>query len=192
MGRARDRADRIRTEVPLDRVLEDYGYAVMAGGEREQQFSCDLHGDGSDSKPSARYYPDSESWYCFACSRSRDAISTVMEKEGLEFSGACKAIEQKFGLPALPWKDDGDSPKKRVGEIIPETKQRGVAELVHSAHRMLDGFTQDRTFDKDTAIKIWEAFDRVCYLHQEELIAEDNALKGLERVIQKAMQAAGP
>ena len=194
MGRARDRADRIREEAPLDRVLEDYGYAVISGADREQQFQCDLHGDGSDNKPSARFYPESQSWYCFACGRSRDAISTVMEKEGLGFSDACKSLETRFQLPPLPWKDeysDGSEPK-RVKEIIPASKEKSVEDTAHITHRVLDGFTQDGTFDLNTALKLWEAFDKVCHLHREQLIAESAAIKGLNRILQKAMRATGP
>ena len=78
MGRAKDAADRIRAEVPIVDVLYGYGYAVHPDGEdREQQFSCDLHGDGADTKPSARVYPDGGSFHCFACGRSRDAITLV-------------------------------------------------------------------------------------------------------------------
>jgi intein/homing endonuclease len=65
MSRAKQRADRIRQDIDIVQVLADYGYKVNpGGGDREQQFSCDLHGDGSDSKPSARVYPSSNSWYC--------------------------------------------------------------------------------------------------------------------------------
>lgn len=64
-SRAKQRADRIRSEVPIIRVLADYGYHVNPDGEdREQQFSCDLHGSGQDRKPSARVYPSTNSWYC--------------------------------------------------------------------------------------------------------------------------------
>lgn len=67
MGRAKQRADRIRADVRIIQILSDYGYNVNPdGGDREQQFSCDLHGDGSDSKPSARAYPSSNSWFCVA------------------------------------------------------------------------------------------------------------------------------
>lgn len=65
--RAKQAADRIREHVPIVRVLAAYGYRVREeGGDREQQFSCDLHGDGRDSKPSARVYPASDSWYCIS------------------------------------------------------------------------------------------------------------------------------
>jgi hypothetical protein len=65
MSRSRERADRINQHVDIIKVLYDYGYRIhMGDGGQEQQFSCDLHGDGRDSKPSARVYPESKSWYC--------------------------------------------------------------------------------------------------------------------------------
>ena len=65
--RLKRRVARIRKAISLARVLEDYGYEVRAyDSDREQQFSCDLHGDGMDNTPSARVYPDN--WfYCFGC-----------------------------------------------------------------------------------------------------------------------------
>ncbi len=64
MSRSKQRADRIRAEVPILEVLATYGYRVTVGGDREQQFQCDLHGDGKDGKPSARVYPDEGHWFC--------------------------------------------------------------------------------------------------------------------------------
>jgi len=65
--RAKAAADRIREKISILDVLVAYGYRVRNdGGGREQQFSCDLHGDGVDGTPSARVYPDSNSWYCVA------------------------------------------------------------------------------------------------------------------------------
>ena len=64
---ASKRAARIREEIPITAVLADYGYDVRDdGGDREQQFPCNMHGDGYDVKPSARVYPESASWYCVA------------------------------------------------------------------------------------------------------------------------------
>lgn len=62
--RSERRVARIHEVVRIDKVLEGYGYRVQANTDREQQFSCDLHGDGTDSKPSARVYPSTNQWYC--------------------------------------------------------------------------------------------------------------------------------
>lgn len=64
--RAKAAAARIREHVPIVRVLVALGYEDIRadGGEREQQFRCDLHGSGQDNTPSARVYPDSNDWYC--------------------------------------------------------------------------------------------------------------------------------
>lgn len=192
MSRSRDRADRIRAEVPLDALLEELGYAVTAGGEREQQFSCDLHGDGSDSKPSARYYPESNSWYCFACGRARDAIATVMEKQGMGFSDACKTLEAKYDLPPLPWKDDIKQKPKAEPVIITEDESDNLASLVAVVKQMIDSFTRDGAYDMDTSLKMWEAYDRVLYMQREQLISEVSAIGSLERIKSKAMDAASP
>ena len=93
-----ERSERIKEKISIFSVLHSYNYDVV-DSPREQQFRCNLHGDGSDNSPSARAYPDSNSWYCFACGKTRDAISTVMEIEGVSFNQACKALETKYDLP---------------------------------------------------------------------------------------------
>ena len=103
------RAQRIKELIPIEQVLSDYGYAVHSDlGEREQQFSCDLHGDGSDNRPSARVYPETSSWYCFACSKARDAIATAQEKEQF-------AMELRDQYAAEFPNFDIDMPEKTTG-----------------------------------------------------------------------------
>lgn len=188
MSRAKQRADRIREVVPLDQVLENLGYGVMSGSDREQQFSCDLHGDGSDGKPSARYYPESTSWYCFACGRSRDAIATTMEKQGMSFSEACKLLETQFDLPPLPWKDDAAPVKNSFQEVVPNAKvQPSIDEMAHTLKRLLDGLTKDGTFSLDTSLRLWEAYDRILFMYNEKQVAEDKVRSSLERIAGNAL-----
>ena len=120
MSRSRKSAERIREEVPIIEVLADYGYDVdTRGGDREQQFSCDLHGDGQDSKPSARVYPDNNQFFCFACGRSRDVLALVMEKEALSFWDAIRKIEKRHGLSPLPWEpDEEDATRRDVVDFV--------------------------------------------------------------------------
>ncbi|MDB4278253.1 CHC2 zinc finger domain-containing protein [Deltaproteobacteria bacterium] len=170
MSRAKQAADRIRADIPILRVLEDYGYYVHGdGGDREQQFSCDLHGDGQDSKPSARVYPDSDSWYCFACNLSRDAISTVRDKEGLDFWPAVKILERRYGLPALPWVDDEPrraTPEEEVRESL--RHRRSWDDEKKRLRTLLETVTEDRDLPMNMALALWEGFDRICWMVDDE------------------------
>ncbi len=158
MTRSERRAARIRTDIPITRVLEDYGYRVQ-DVDRRQQFPCDLHGDGSDGKPSARVYPESNQWYCFACSRSRDAVATVREKEGLAFHAALDALEQRYGLPALPWEegDDDTTPADPVAAVLDAPHADPVRVRTE---RVLRALTIERADPLPRVLKLWEAFDR--------------------------------
>lgn len=158
MTRSERRAARIRTDIPITRVLEDYGYRVQ-DVDREQQFQCDLHGDGTDGKPSARVYPSTNQWYCWACARSRDSVATVREKEGMAFHPALDALEQRYGLPALPWEDGDDetAPADPVTAIL----DAPYADPVRvRTERVLRALTTERTDPLPRVLKLWEAFDR--------------------------------
>jgi len=151
---ANPRVERIKAEISLDRVLSDYGYDVRAGGG-EQQFRCDLHGDGNDNAPSARVYPTTGTWYCFACGRARDAVATVMEKEGLEFPLACRALEVKYGLSPWTW----DSKEK--SDPYEEKDSEGGEDLEKRVLQQLTRATRGREIPYDEALKLWEGYDLV-------------------------------
>jgi len=194
MSRARRRADRIREEIPIQRVLADYGYEVDPNYDGEQQFSCDLHGDGYDMLPSARVYPDSASWYCFACDVTRDAIQTVRDKEGLEFFPALKRIENRYGLSALPFEEGDDDYKK--GAAHGATKEiTGLLDPSKSfeddqkrVHTLLDGFTVDKDLPMEDALKLWEAFDKISYHVYKKTLSEANGRVALAKIRRKALE----
>jgi len=160
---ARARADRIREEIPIVQVLEDFGYNVrIEGGDREQQFPCDLHGDGHDLKPSARVYPDSESFYCFGCDVTRDAIATVQAVEGLEFWDAIKWLETKYGLPPMRW--EGPREKPTIDSVIAGLRHdRTFEDDLGRAYARLDRVTQDRALRLEELLAFWEATDKVAW-----------------------------
>jgi hypothetical protein len=163
-------------------VLADYGYRVSPHGEdREQQFSCDLHGDGSDSKPSARVYPSSNSWYCFACGRPRDAIQTCREKEGQDFWAAIKTLEARYHLPQLPPNAPSlaEEVQARLNTdfTLDETKER--------ANRFLQIMTDEREKSLKVVLAFWEAFDKVLYEHDEGHITELQCKVALVSLIER-------
>ena len=157
--RSERRVARIHEVIRIDKVLESYGYRVQSNTDREQQFSCDLHGDGTDSKPSARVYPSTNQWYCWACSRSRDAIQTVREKENLSFHDAIERLEKTYGLPSLPW-EEGDREEKPADEVAAILDAPYADPVRVRAERIIRALTTERTEPLNRVLKMWEAFDR--------------------------------
>ena len=170
-GHAKKRADRIRAEVSIFRVLASYGFRVDPDApDHEQQFSCSLHGDGTDGKPSARAYPDSNSYYCFACGRTRDPIAVVREKEGMDFWAAVKALEARYNLPRLPWEQDADAAEDeaRVREVREalagslDTRRTFEEERLR-VERTLTSATNERELSLHTLTAYWEVLDRIAH-----------------------------
>jgi hypothetical protein len=191
MGRSRLRADRIREVVHLDGVLADYGYDVVPNADREQQFSCDLHGDGADSKPSARFYPDSSSWYCFACSRSRDVITTVMEKEGVPFGQSCSILEKRAGLAPLPWEASDEGKQSADEVVIPDEQEPGMEEAIPAVLNLIDAVVRDRETGLDKVLRFYEAYDRIVFLYGAGSLKDPVALSALARIHTAASRPVG-
>ncbi len=165
----RNRADRIKEQVPILSLLISYGYDVRAdGGDREQQFSCDLHGDGRDSKPSSRYYPDSNSIYCWACGKIRDPIELVREKEGLGFKEAVKLLEVRFRLPTLPYEAEQSATQRILQEgrdaLDPTTT---LEDDIKRQSVLLHMIAQERMLSMTRCATYWDALDRISHLAQQ-------------------------
>lgn len=190
MSRAQKRADRIRAEVPITRVLSDYGYNVReAGGDREQQFSCDLHGGGRDLSPSARVYPGSSSVYCFGCGRPRDAIQYAREKEGIDFWGAIKVLEERYHLPPLPWEDEDEALQiESLPDKVKATLQTDATfdEVQSRVKRKLERLTIEREMPMPRILTLWEAFDQTCYEVAEGNWQAEKGKVQLLRILDKA------
>lgn len=185
MGRAKQRADRIRERVGITEFLEDLGYAVRShGGHREQQFSCDLHGDGTDSKPSARVYPSSNSWYCFACSKKRDSITTLMDKKGLNFYQACDTIEKKYGLPPLPYEKNENA----YSEFSFQEKEPTYEEITVRVSNLILMQRNEKTLTFKQYLSLWEVYDMVVYKVENNKLDKEKGLGALKKLRDKTLQ----
>lgn len=191
MSRAKRSADRVREEIPIVRVLYDYGYQVDPRAEdHEQQFCCDLHGDGRDNKPSARVYPGGGQFFCFACGRSRDVIGLVREKEGLDFWKAIKTLEGRYGLPPLPWDPDQDArPLTPIQQVEESLQPRESGEQVlQRLGKFLLGITRERALTAEKCAGLWEAHDRVT-LHKSSGGSEDSTKEMARKILTAAKKA---
>jgi DNA primase len=193
--RAQKSAERIREQIPIVEVLADYGYDVDIRGEmREQQFSCDLHGDGSDNKPSARLYPDNNQFFCFACGRSRDAIALVREKENITFWDAVRRLEKKFGLQALPWTAEDREAARTPAQVVKAAFERTETpeQALHRLERFLDSVTKERSLDPQRCAGLWEAYDRVVLFLAEDGVEPDQVVTMAHKVLTAAKEALKP
>jgi len=193
-GRSRRRADRIRSTIPMARIMYDYGYAINPdGGDREQQYPCDLHGDGRDGKASGRLYPSSNSTYCFACGRARDAIAFAMEKEGLKFNEALDKLEARYALPSLPHDANDDVDDDRPESIADALaiKPATFAEESDRTDKFLKRVTAARSLSMDTTLRLWWEFDRVRQGVSNEAWADDRAAAATASIRVAARTALG-
>lgn len=190
LSRLRSRADRIREKVDLTELLERLGYAVHGGDSSEQQFKCDLHG-GEDRKPSARVYPLTKSWFCFGCGKPRDAVSTVMDKNGLDARAACQLLEDWYDLPPLPWADDeGAAPVVTKDLVLEVFKATGTWEQAQKRCRVaLQSVSNEHTFDMTVTFKLWAMFDKISWGTEHGTIAEDKALGLFSKLRAKVIEA---
>lgn len=182
------RLKRIKDSVPLHKVLFDYGYQIdMSAGSRQQQFSCDLHGDGSDSRPSARMYPDTKQWYCFACGKSRDVVETVRDKENLSFRQAMRVLEQRFDLP-VGSDDDwvGTVPDNAVAAIL--DANRSCQAMSRSLFALIESMTESRTVTGRRVASCWEAYDVIQSHLVSGRISEPDSVQVMVKVRNKVLE----
>ena len=182
-SRNKRRAERIRAEIDIVRILADLGYDVRGGSQgQETQFSCDLHGDGKDMKPSARVYPVSNSWYCWACGKARDAVETIREKMGVGFGEALSWIEKQYGLPPMPW-EPSDHKTTLSEELVARIDvAKTFNDDIRAFDSMMDSIVIDKMLPLDSCLSFWEARDKLVRFVTDEEVSETIARGTLLRL----------
>jgi len=158
-SRTSARIRRLNRTIDLGEMLYGLGYDVYPDQHREQQFRCDLHGE--DNKPSARFYPETNSTYCWVCQKARGPVDYYIEKESVELREALDRLELLHGLTDLPWAQE-DAPQS-LGEWIDEQSRTPASfeEDRKRLRKLLEAATLERDLSMDTTLKLWEVFDRI-------------------------------
>lgn len=98
-------------------VARLHGIAIPDYG-KDVQVRCPFHKLGRESTPSARFYPDTDSLYCFACNRSWSPLQLESELAGTTLRDAAETLKAhgiKINLRTAILKED---PKKELDELI--------------------------------------------------------------------------
>lgn len=136
-------------------ALRDIGVEVSEG--RQTQIHCPFH--GQDINPSARVYPEDNSWYCWACHRSYSPITTLAKFHEIDIPLAISMVREKYG-PTLP---------KTGGPNIRQRLDSALAELLSCIHTLPET-------DKDKA------------LEEADIILSSSARGGNETLIIKSIE----
>lgn len=110
----------ILEEVDLSQVLLDYGVDFVYNPKLvdEAQFKCPFH--GKDNKPSARYYRETQSMFCWVCHKSWNVIGFIMDIEQLYYKGALLYIVNRYQLDISLIPDELEliSEKKSTASVV--------------------------------------------------------------------------
>jgi hypothetical protein len=89
IGRAWKRAERLKSEVPITRVIGMYTTLRHSGADSVGR--CPLH---ENKRPSLHVYPATNSFHCFGCGEGGDVLTFLQKKESLTFGQALEALEK--------------------------------------------------------------------------------------------------
>jgi DNA primase len=189
MSRAKRRIARVKDEIDITDLLIGYGYPIHGGG-REEQFPCDLHGDGYDAKPSGRFYPESNTIYCFTCDKTRDTIELVREKEGLDFWNAIKYLEQRYKLDPLPFEGDEERwEKDQTAAMVDRTldSRKTFEDDLGRLTKLVMSVTTDKVYQLPMidVLVFWEARDKLAWMVGKKHIPEKQGRLASESLRQR-------
>ncbi len=86
----------VSERISLDKIISKYAKLEPTG--RGFKCLCPLH---NEKTPSFHIYTDMNTFYCFGCGASGNAITFLMKKEGYSYSDAVRKLGEEFNIPEL-------------------------------------------------------------------------------------------
>lgn len=193
------RKENIKDFVTCANILEHYGVDLLYT-EAEVQYRCPLHGDGIDKKKSARYYPETDSTYCWGCHQYRDHFGLVMDFEDCSFPKSLSIIEKKWEIDDVPdiyeFTNSSEEKKQKfqsnleneLDEIFQE--ENSIMDQFYSLERKIDRFIDEyrEKIEMETALKIYHAYDHLLFRIKEGIINKEDAIQIKEKLSSKVNQ----
>lgn len=109
--------EQLRDRIDIEDLIGEYVDLKRAG--RLTKGLCPFH---SEKTPSFVVYPESQSYYCFGCTKGGDAITFIRDIENLDYIEAVKFLADKAGLqmPNEQYDDTLQKKRKRMLEMNKE------------------------------------------------------------------------
>ncbi len=141
---------------------------------------CPFH---SEKTPSFTVFPATSSYYCFGCGAGGDAISFVMQSEGLEYREAVEQLAMRAGIPLEEEPDRRGIPaapavkKERLYAINKQAARFFYAALLSPAGERARAYLQKRQFSETTVRRFGigyapDSWNALCTQLQKEGFSE--------------------
>lgn len=91
---SRETINQVREQTDIVALIESKGVALTRAGSRYKGL-CPVH---SERSPSFNVNPDSQTYHCFGCGVSGDAIAFIQEVDGYNFTGAVEYLADEVGI----------------------------------------------------------------------------------------------
>lgn len=105
--------EEIKSRLDIVDVIQEY-LPLKPAGSGSFKGLCPFHHEKSPSFFANR---PRQSWHCFGCDQGGDAISFVMQMEGMEFREALELLAQKTGVQLPAFDPAKTSQRKRLYEV---------------------------------------------------------------------------
>ena len=109
--------EQLRDRIDIEELIGEYVDLKRAG--RLTKGLCPFH---SEKTPSFVVYPDTQSYYCFGCTKGGDAITFIRDIENLDYIEAVKLLADRAGL-AMPDEQYDDSLIKKKKRMLEMNKE---------------------------------------------------------------------
>jgi len=111
-------------KIDFGQVLLDYDVHFVYDPTRaeEAQLRCPFHGD--DRKPSARYYRETQSMFCWVCKKRWDLIEFIVDRENASFMQALKLLVKKYNVDTSSIPDSPEFTQEKVKRSSNEDFER--------------------------------------------------------------------
>lgn len=165
--------------------LEEYYSDYNSDWEDTPVIKCPLH---TEDTPSCRYYPDTESFYCFGCGRGGDVISLhryfIESLTGVKpnFDDSLEYLYKRFvegrqiEAPASKVNNFAVAAKEEVKQLSTDVELMRMARYIKDLEGQL---TADTSVALDTKIKLYRAIDLAQNLVERNIVGASTAVHWL-------------
>ncbi|MBO4665679.1 MAG: DNA primase [Paludibacteraceae bacterium] len=146
----------VRLQVNIRDVVADYAHLQPSGSKAK--CCCPIH---NEKTPSFHIDPVRNTFHCFGCGASGDAISFIQKKEGLSFPEAVRSLAKKHNIEIQ------ESTRERTPEEQEQDKQR---EAMLVAYEIVQKYYRSNIHNQDENAR--QAYEYACDRWGIDLVEE--------------------